>query len=426
MHRIALTTEAASKWTPKRIRGTAGSNDPGHLFRASFAGISSPVVAQTAARQTRPVSNPAAPDSALNSKDSVGTGDSTPGVTQHAIAILGKGEKTDSSIAKAHKGKGSDDPDASAPQTTPDATGSHVSETPTNVSVMTGAATVSVTLPAAPATAQTVLAGANVQPKKSKPTSPVLVGSQPPPATPMHSDSDESEPVSCQTDSAPPAGLNPALDPRPHGSVPIQSASTLSVELAAVPLLAATIATLHGPSNSPLRNVAGPSDTFLGADAAMPPTHALPGYTAMQATPNVLEIGLNNGTLGWVQVRAERNVLGQLDATVTASTFAGTEALRHDLPALNSFLLSESVDLSTVTVTQAASILTEPGHNLGTSTSNAPQGEGQQHESQQQSTPGTARLPAEGDPVGQQTLLPASIELLPYARGAGSWLSVRA
>jgi len=57
----------------------------------------------------------------------------------------------------------------------------------------------------------------------------------------------------------------------------------------------------------------------------------------------VLEVGLPGGTQGWLKIRAEVGEGGTVQASLSAATPAGREALSKDLPAMTSFLQSEGL-----------------------------------------------------------------------------------
>ena len=78
-------------------------------------------------------------------------------------------------------------------------------------------------------------------------------------------------------------------------------------------------------------------------------------HTTLSATPTVLEIGVPGGTQGWLKIRAEIGEGGVVQASMSASTHAGQDALRRDLPAMTAFLESEHVPVN-LQVTHGGSV----------------------------------------------------------------------
>jgi hypothetical protein len=84
------------------------------------------------------------------------------------------------------------------------------------------------------------------------------------------------------------------------------------------------------------------SDVVAGSMEGMPQT--------LTATPTALEVGIQNGTHGWLKVRAEMTDGGVVNASVSAASTAGQEMLHRELPALTAYLQSEKVAVSAVVV----------------------------------------------------------------------------
>jgi hypothetical protein len=74
-------------------------------------------------------------------------------------------------------------------------------------------------------------------------------------------------------------------------------------------------------------------------------------HRTLVATPTVLEVGVPNGTQGWVKIRAEVSSEGQVNASLAAGSSASQEMLHRQLPALNAYLHSEQMTV-TATVTE--------------------------------------------------------------------------
>lgn len=147
----------------------------------------------------------------------------------------------------------------------------------------------------------------------------------------------------------------------------------------------------------------------------------------LTATPTSLEVGIQNGTHGWLKVRAEMTD-GVVNASVVAASPAGQEMLHRELPALTAYLQEEKVAVNAVVVhapTAAGTDARGPsgmdGAGGGTPQRND-EGDAQQN-SRRPALDGfgetmTYRRP---DGIDEDGTLP----LAAYARG-GSWLSVRA
>jgi hypothetical protein len=87
-------------------------------------------------------------------------------------------------------------------------------------------------------------------------------------------------------------------------------------------------------------------------------------HRTLVATPTTLEVGVPNGTEGWLRVRAQVGEQGQVNASVAAGSSAGQEMLHRELPALNAYLHSEQM---TVTTTVAErSFAASGGGSMGT------------------------------------------------------------
>jgi hypothetical protein len=150
----------------------------------------------------------------------------------------------------------------------------------------------------------------------------------------------------------------------------------------------------------------------------------------LMASPTALEVGVPNGTHGWLKIRAEMTSGGVVDASLSTSSSSGQEMLRRELPSLATYLQNEHVAVNTVVIQPSASAGADfrglAGGMNGDERGQAQSG-GQGGESRQQAA-GTvlnhaesARSYVSASGIGGDDLLsPAS-----YA-GGGSWLSVRA
>jgi hypothetical protein len=144
------------------------------------------------------------------------------------------------------------------------------------------------------------------------------------------------------------------------------------------------------------------------------------------ATPTTLEVGIPNGTHGWLKVRAEM-ADGGINASVSAATSAGQEMLHRELPSLTAYLQQEKVAVNTVVIHTTATENSESrgsGAGLNGGGGQTPQKNNEGGEQLQRPgqvaanrTDGTISYPE----IGEDGLSP-----LPIHAGGGSWLSVRA
>lgn len=148
----------------------------------------------------------------------------------------------------------------------------------------------------------------------------------------------------------------------------------------------------------------------------------------LSATPGVLEVGISSGTHGWLRVRAEVGVEGQITASLVTQRAGAAEVLNKELPSISAFLASEQVGISHVVVHAAESAA--GAQNAATGFGGAASGQHSQRE------PRTGQLSApELDPLLSMDALrslraregwngfgvPAAL----FASGGGGWLSVR-
>jgi len=148
----------------------------------------------------------------------------------------------------------------------------------------------------------------------------------------------------------------------------------------------------------------------------------------LASTPTSLEVGIQNGTHGWLKVRAEMADGGVVNASVSASSSAGQEMLHRELPAMTAFLQEEKVAVNTIIVhtpSAGADARSFSGADAtgGQTSQRSNQGEEQQQDVRKatlnRSDETMASLNAHG--TGEDGSLP----LAANASG-GSWLSVRA
>jgi hypothetical protein len=149
----------------------------------------------------------------------------------------------------------------------------------------------------------------------------------------------------------------------------------------------------------------------------------------LTATPTSLEIGVQNGTHGWLRVRAEMTDGGVVNASVSAASSAGQEMLHRELPGLTAYLQEEKVAVNAISVHASLAGGTDARGSSGTESTGGqtPQrsNEGeQQHQSLRKTT---LNGPDETTTYGslQGVVEDGSLPLAAYVNG-GSWLSVRA
>ncbi len=78
------------------------------------------------------------------------------------------------------------------------------------------------------------------------------------------------------------------------------------------------------------------------------------GHSMVSVTPTSLEVGVANGSHGWLKIRAELTDGGAVNASVSAASSAGQEMLHRELPSLTAYLQSERLGVNTVVVHAAA------------------------------------------------------------------------
>jgi hypothetical protein len=151
-------------------------------------------------------------------------------------------------------------------------------------------------------------------------------------------------------------------------------------------------------------------------------------HRTLLATPMALEVGVANGTQGWLKIRAEMTDSGVVNASLSSATSSGQEMLHRELPALTAYLQDERVAVNTVVIPASAAAGTESrfagemdgdGSRQSQQSSNRRGGDERQgpiHGIADEIPPG---MGWEG--AGHEGLLSAGT----YA-GGGSWLNVRA
>jgi hypothetical protein len=145
----------------------------------------------------------------------------------------------------------------------------------------------------------------------------------------------------------------------------------------------------------------------------------------LASTPTSLEVGIQNGTHGWLKVRAEMTDGGVVNASVSAASPAGQEMLHRELPALTAYLQEEKVAVNSVIVHAGTDARSSSGTDgAGGQTPQRSNGGEEQHQNLKKAT-----VNGSGETTTYRSLHgvdeDGSLPLAAYASG-GSWLSVRA
>jgi hypothetical protein len=154
-------------------------------------------------------------------------------------------------------------------------------------------------------------------------------------------------------------------------------------------------------------------------------------HKTLMATPTSLEVGVANGTHGWLKIRAEIADGGAVNTSLSTSSPSGQEMLHRELPSLAAYLKSEHVAVNTVVIQPMVATGSDPRGSFaeasGSQQGQAQQSGGQGREGQQSqansapaATGANALYSSSG--VGGDD---ESFSATSYAQGGG-WLSVRA
>ena len=157
------------------------------------------------------------------------------------------------------------------------------------------------------------------------------------------------------------------------------------------------------------------------------------GHRMLSSTPTSLEVGVANGSHGWLKIRAELTDGGTVNASVSAATSVGQEMLHRELPSLAAYLRSEGLGVNTVAV-HATATATEArdfsGGVSGGEQHGQTQGGSQGGEAGQGVTGIDAdRLDESTSPVRVEGSDEDALSSAVYGEGGlggGAWLSVRA
>ncbi len=144
----------------------------------------------------------------------------------------------------------------------------------------------------------------------------------------------------------------------------------------------------------------------------------------LTATPTSLEVGIANGTHGWLKVRAELVEGGGIHASVLTASSLGQETLHREIPSLTAYLQQENIAVNSVAIHAATPELYErAGSNAGMGGGGQTRQGSDDKERPQSSSPMTAGRDGEAISYPEDDangLLPLAIP------SGGGWLSVRA
>jgi len=149
----------------------------------------------------------------------------------------------------------------------------------------------------------------------------------------------------------------------------------------------------------------------------------------LAATPTSLEVGIQNGTHGWLKVRAEMTDGGVVNASVSAASSAGQEMLHRELPALTAYLQEEKVAVNAVIVHAPSAAGMDARSSSGTDGAGGQTPQRSNEGEQQHQSLRKTILKGSDETVSYRSshgvIEDGSLPLAAYVSG-GNWLSVRA
>jgi hypothetical protein len=162
-------------------------------------------------------------------------------------------------------------------------------------------------------------------------------------------------------------------------------------------------------------------------DASMPldVTHK-----TLQATPATLEVGVADGSRGWLKIRAEMADGGGVNASLSTASSSGQDLLHKELPSLTAYLQSEHIAVNRVIVQPASAPVSDfracagAMNNHGREQSRQSGSQGGENR-QNASSPVLSRLERNKISGISESRADDLFSSFPYS-GGGSWLSVRA
>lgn len=150
-------------------------------------------------------------------------------------------------------------------------------------------------------------------------------------------------------------------------------------------------------------------------------------HRTLSATPSMLEVGVANGSNGWLKIRAELTEPGAVKAALSSSSASGQEMLHRELPALSGFLDQQRVPVSSLVVHANPMPMhdaTGPSTFDGAAGQQAPGNHaGGNHQNRPRELGSFDEIPLPKD-VGE--LQPIDFAQSSGGLSGGSWLSVRA
>jgi hypothetical protein len=185
----------------------------------------------------------------------------------------------------------------------------------------------------------------------------------------------------------------------------------------------------HVPAGNAIAHAAGlpvgPREQD-GTGFAAAPLDGMPRMLA--STPTSLEVGIHDGTNGWLKVRAEMADGGVVNASVSSPSPTAIEMLHRELPALTAYLQEEKVAVNAVVVHAASSAGGEGRSFLGADGGGQTPQRGNEEDRRSQN-PGYAKGSDANDAAAYRSLNgvdgEGSLPLNAFESGRG-WLSVRA
>ncbi len=163
------------------------------------------------------------------------------------------------------------------------------------------------------------------------------------------------------------------------------------------------------------------------AGASQGATGVSEGHRTLEATSTSLEVGVANGTQGWLKIRAEMTDNGVVNASVSATTLAGQEMLHRELPSLTAYLHQEQIGVGSLVLHMTAATGSQEsggGMERDAGREQMQQRGGQEGESKQDAS-GTT-FSDSGDAYVQGGLSGIAEITTNTVYAGGSWLSVRA
>jgi hypothetical protein len=160
---------------------------------------------------------------------------------------------------------------------------------------------------------------------------------------------------------------------------------------------------------------------------ALPTQSAVDDPFTLAASRQVLEVGVQSGTHGWLRVRAEVGAMGSVATSLVTSSAGAAEGLHRELPAITAFLSTQQVGISSLVVTRAegasAYFGPETGHGEGARQGQQQRGDGTPRELHPSKVE-TSRAWSHGSDINSGSSRFGGSSLFSTA-GTGGWLSVR-